>query len=121
MEKHAKPKTGIKRKIISVICLTGGILIAVGMALGYYGERNLLRDIIAYEHVEIARRIAFTVSEQVTERVKSLRVISLRHLWVVAAEESNQKYKDMDSRDIQNYFSDMDKLWANAKGGSALA
>ncbi len=120
MQRETKRKIGIRRKILLIIFLIGGSLIAIGLGLGYYSGGNLLRKTIGFERHEIAKRISSTVGGEIEGRVSILRGISLRYVWIEAVEKKNLEYDLMDKQGLKQYFKDMDRKWADAPPGSLI-
>jgi signal transduction histidine kinase len=119
MQGH-KRKTGIKRKIILMICSAVCIIAAAAISIGYFLGNNLLRGVILEEHREIAHRISGTVSEMINEETDDIQAYADEHLWKALILERNLMYKTMAVEDIRKYFADKDKSWIEAPDDSPL-
>jgi len=115
-----KPKTGLKLKIITIICLVGGVVVIIGVFFGYYTTKQILLDTITHEHLEVAKRVSLAISDRINNQVKSLKITALRNLWAKAIREKNLSYAGMNSGDIKEYLLDMDRKWSEAKDNSLL-
>ncbi|MEW6101255.1 MAG: ATP-binding protein [Candidatus Omnitrophota bacterium] len=106
-----KHKTGIRRKITLLICLTSFLILAIAIACGYFWGFNLLRNTIGKERVQDARILAQAIERIINAELEDLRVHLSSPFWQEAVLNANLKYKDMSEEEMKISFSEMDRQW----------
>ncbi|MDD5422588.1 MAG: sensor histidine kinase [Candidatus Omnitrophica bacterium] len=120
MGQTGKIKTGIRRKVALIICLSIIICGIIGISIGYiFGTRLLLETIGTYNKC-LAETLAAFVADGIGEEVEDIQSYATRPLWIDIVKSANLKYPEMvpASRDL--YFADMDRKWASADNDSLL-
>ena len=66
-------KTGIRRKVILIICLSSTILMVMGIGFGYLIGMNVLRDMVGDVHRKMAQRLAGQVEGIFDEEINRIK------------------------------------------------
>jgi len=101
----------IRYKIVALIFIVSFSVMVTGIAVGYSNAFVLLRDSIGGNYVSMARILARSFDRNIDELVLDLTIYMSHSECRVAVESSNQKYENMESDQLENYFIQMDKKW----------
>ena len=114
MTPNAKHKTGIKKKVMTILIISNLIIIAIGIGLGYFLGSRLLYDVIGRDYQKLAEFMASYTATQIKGEAEDVMTYASRPLWIDMLTDINKKYNGMSNQSIQQYLADMDKRWVDA-------
>lgn len=115
----AKPKRGLRRKVIKVICMTTLIVMILGVGLGYIAGLNLLREIAGDVHRKLAQLLAANVTQVFDDETSGLKSCASEELFTQDAAASNLRYETSADEDLKIKFSGMNDKWTRYDKDSA--
>ncbi len=115
-----RKKTGLQRKITTIVCLCIFFAMSISLLLIYLFGSNILRASAGKEMSQIADLLNLEISRLVDGEVEDIETYSSRPLWIDFTEKANAKYEKMTETEILGYFTEMDKKWIAAGSGHPL-
>ncbi len=106
-----KIKTGIRRKLVFLICLSVFFVVSVGIGLGYYGSINLLRGRTVESQSDTATLVAQFLNHLIAEEVGLLKAYAITDVIKQSIMDSNARFDAYDARELERYASQMDADW----------
>lgn len=113
-------KMSLRYKIMLSVCCITLIIIIAGVGLRYFWGFRILRDTIGNNHLEMAEQFAFSLSQNINERIKNIEIYLMDHEITEKLRQSNIQYESMNSDDITRFLFDKDKQWVKASDNDTL-
>ncbi|MBN1526273.1 MAG: response regulator [Candidatus Omnitrophica bacterium] len=92
----------------------------IGVGAGYFFNYRLFLNTIGNDYSKMAENLAFNVSGLLEKAIENVTTHAANPIYAEAVLEGETRYKDKDGDYIKEYFSEMDKNWAEAKPDSDL-
>ena len=114
-------KTGIRRKVILIICSSTLTVMVIGVGLAYLFGFNAMHNAAGDVNRKLSLLLATQVSKILDEEIGRIRAYSDNQLWKDEIIRSNSKYETMGKAAARAYLIDMDNKWAKTGKDSSLA
>lgn len=111
---RAKPKKGLRRKVIVVICMTTLIVMILGVGLGYIAGLNLLREVAGDVHRKLSQLLAANVTQVFDGEMVKLKGYASESIFMQGAAASNAGYETVGEAALKTQFSEMNSKWAKS-------
>jgi len=118
-ERGAKPKKGLRRKVIVVICMTTLIVMILGVWLGYVAGLNLLREVAGDVHRKLSQLLAANVTQVFDDEMIKLKGYASEALFTESAAASNARYETAGDAALRTQFSGINDKWPKYDEDSA--
>ena len=80
-EKQIKLKTGIRRKVIAIICMSTLIVMIFGIALAYFIGFNAIHDSASDIHRKFSQLLVNQISQKLDQEMDKMKLISVEPIW----------------------------------------
>jgi len=114
VQPETKHKSGIKRKIVVLICSITLIVVVVGCVIGYSWTYRLIHKIVAECSQHSAQMLATAIEQLIDKEVDAIETFADNPIWKDACKESNAKYEDMELSTVLGELSQLNQQWIAA-------
>ncbi|MFH1691968.1 MAG: ATP-binding protein [Candidatus Omnitrophota bacterium] len=112
--------TGIRRKLVAVICLSVFFVTCIGVGLGYYGAIHLVHNRAVSEQAQTTALIAGFLKHLLEEEVHLFEAQAITDVIKEAIRESNRRFDDYSASDLERFQAQMDADWLVGSPESSL-
>jgi len=113
-------KSGLRRKVILIICLSTMTVMLTGIALGYFFGFRALRGMAGDVHRKLSQLLAGSVTQVFDKEMERLVSDAGDPSLKDAIAKSNTRYETMTPAHIKGYLAEMNTNWAKAQKTSPL-
>jgi signal transduction histidine kinase len=108
-------KSGIRRKVTLIICLSTMTVMLIGIALGYFFGFRALQGMVGDVHRRLSQLLAGNVTIVFDREMERIMAYAGDPSFRDAVAKSNTRYETMAPAHIAGYLAEMNKDWAKAR------